>query len=75
MVGPSKRGFEAPMTGRQIADALIADEAPQATRKQATDLQAAILSARRKRNGGMVTRHLAELYGGGDMVLPFHDAS
>jgi hypothetical protein len=31
----------APMTARQIADALIADKAPQATRKQATDLQAA----------------------------------
>jgi hypothetical protein len=27
---------------------------PQATRKQAIDLQAAILSALRKRNGGMV---------------------
>jgi hypothetical protein len=42
------------MTARQIADALIADKAPQATRKQAIDLQAAILSALRKRNGGMV---------------------
>jgi hypothetical protein len=34
-----------PMTAREIADALIADKAPQATRKQATDLQAAILVA------------------------------
>jgi hypothetical protein len=42
------------MTARQIADALIADKAPQATRKQAIDLQAAILAALRKRNGGMV---------------------
>jgi hypothetical protein len=31
------------MTARQIADALIADKAPQATRQQAIDLQAAIL--------------------------------
>jgi hypothetical protein len=30
------------------------DKVPQATRKQAIDLQAAILSALRKRNGGMV---------------------
>jgi hypothetical protein len=48
------RRTEAPMTARQIAGALIADKAPQATRKQAIDLQAAILSALRKRNGGMV---------------------
>ena len=44
----------APMMARQIADALIADKVPQATRKQGIDLQAAILSALRKRNGGMV---------------------
>ena len=43
-----------PMTARQIADALIAGKAPQATRKQAIDLQAAILAALRKRNGGAV---------------------
>jgi hypothetical protein len=43
-----------PMTARQIADALIAGKAPQATRKQAIDLQAAILVALRKRNGGAV---------------------
>src|SRR6266576_614367 len=43
-----------PMTARQIADALIAGKAPQATRKQAIDLQAAILVALRKRNGATV---------------------
>ena len=44
-----------PMTAREIAEALIADKAPLATREQAIDLQVAILSALRKRNGGMVT--------------------
>jgi hypothetical protein len=44
-----------PMTARQIADALIAGKAPQAMRKEAIDLQAAILVALRKRNGGAVT--------------------
>jgi len=39
------------MTAREIADALVADKAPQATRKQAIDLQAAILAALRKRDG------------------------
>jgi hypothetical protein len=48
------RRAEAPMTAREIAQALIADRAPQATRKQAIDLQAAILAALRKRNGGAV---------------------
>jgi hypothetical protein len=43
-----------PMTSREIADALIADKAPEATRKQAKDLQAAILVAMRKRNGKTV---------------------
>jgi hypothetical protein len=43
-----------PMTAREIADALIADKAPQATRKQAKDLQAAILAGLRKRDGGAV---------------------
>jgi hypothetical protein len=43
-----------PMTARDIAQALLADKAPQATRKQALDLQAAILVALRKRNGGAV---------------------
>ena len=44
----------APMTAREIAEALIAGKAPQATRKQAIDLQAAILAALRKRNGATV---------------------
>jgi hypothetical protein len=48
------RRAPAPLTARQIADALVADKAPQATRKQAIDLQAAILAALRKRNGGSV---------------------
>ena len=39
------------MTAREIADALVADKAPQATREQAIDLQAAILAALRKRDG------------------------
>jgi hypothetical protein len=43
-----------PMTAREIAAALIADKVPQATRKQAIDLQAAILAALRKRKGGIV---------------------
>jgi hypothetical protein len=40
-----------PMTAREIAEALIAGKAAQATRKQAVDLQAAILVALRKRKG------------------------
>jgi hypothetical protein len=43
-----------PMSAREIAVALIAGKTPQATRKQALDLQAAILAALRKRNGAMV---------------------
>jgi hypothetical protein len=43
-----------PITARQIADALIEAKAPQATRKQAIDIQAAILAALRKRDGGTV---------------------
>src|SRR5712675_463084 len=43
-----------PMTAREIADVLVAGKAPEATRKQAVDLQAAILAALRKRNGGTV---------------------
>jgi hypothetical protein len=42
------------MTAREIADGLIAGKAPQATRKQAIDLQAAILAALRKRSGAAV---------------------
>ncbi|MDX6460963.1 MAG: hypothetical protein QOE55_4660 [Acidobacteriaceae bacterium] len=49
------RRARTPMTAREIADALIADKAPQATRKQAIDLQAAILAAPRKRDGQTVT--------------------
>jgi hypothetical protein len=48
------RRAEAPMTAREIAATLIAGKAPQATRKQAIDLQAAILVALRERNGGAV---------------------
>ena len=48
------RRAETPMTAREIAATLIAGKAPQATRKQAIDLQAAILAALRKRNGGTV---------------------
>jgi hypothetical protein len=48
------RRAAAPMTAREIADALIAGKTPQATRKQAVDLQAAILAALRKRNGKTV---------------------
>ena len=43
-----------PMTRREIAEALIAGKPPQATHKQAKDLQAAILAALRKRNGKTV---------------------
>jgi hypothetical protein len=45
---------EAPLTAREIAQALIADKATLATRKQAIDQPAGILSALRKRKGGMV---------------------
>jgi hypothetical protein len=48
------RRTQAPMTAREIADTLIGGKAPQATRKQAIDLQAAILAALRKRDGAMV---------------------
>jgi hypothetical protein len=48
------RRAQAPMTAREIAETLIADKAPQATRKQAIDLQAAILVALRKRKGAAV---------------------
>ena len=43
-----------PMTAREIAEALMADKTPQATPKQARDLQAAILAALRKRDGKTV---------------------
>jgi hypothetical protein len=47
-------GVELSVTAREIADALIARKAPQATRKQAIDLRAVILVALRKRNGATV---------------------
>jgi hypothetical protein len=43
-----------PMTTREIADALLIGKKPEATRKQAMVLQAAILAVLRKRNGGAV---------------------
>ena len=43
-----------PMTTREIADALLVGKKPEATRKQAMVLQAAILATLRKRNGGAV---------------------
>lgn len=43
-----------PMTARDITDALTAGKVPEPTRKQAATLQAAILAALRKRNGGIV---------------------
>ena len=49
-----RRRAAVPMTTREIADALVADKAPQATRKQAIDLQAAIVAALRKRDRTMV---------------------
>lgn len=48
------RRAQAPMTAREIADALIAGKAPQATCKQSMDLQAAILAALRQRDGATV---------------------
>ena len=43
-----------PMTAREITDAVLADKDPQPTRKQAMDVQAVILAALRKRDGGTV---------------------
>jgi hypothetical protein len=43
-----------PLTAREITDALIADRTPKPTREQARSLQAVILRALRKRNGGAV---------------------
>jgi hypothetical protein len=45
------RRSTAPMTAREIAEALIAGKAAPATRKQFVDLQAAVLAALRKRDG------------------------
>ena len=46
------RRAKASVMAREIADILIAGKAHQATRKQAIDLRALILSALRKRSGG-----------------------
>lgn len=43
-----------PMTAREITDAVLEGKTPEPTRKQAMDVQAAILAALRKRNGEMV---------------------
>jgi hypothetical protein len=48
------RRASAPMTAREIAEALIAGKAVPATRKQFIDLQAAVLAALRKRDRAMV---------------------
>ena len=48
------RKATAPMTAREIADALLAGKTPPATRKQVMDVQAAVLAALRKRNGESV---------------------
>jgi hypothetical protein len=45
------RRAEAPMTAREIADALIAGKSVPATKKQFIDLQAAVLTALRRRDG------------------------
>jgi len=46
------RRAEVAMTAREIADALVADKAPQATRKQAIDLQARSCPAEARRVDG-----------------------
>jgi hypothetical protein len=43
-----------PRTAREISETLIVGKAALATRKQFKDLQAAILAALRKRDGGAV---------------------
>jgi hypothetical protein len=48
------RRATAPMTAREIAEALIAAKDVPATRKQYLDLQAAVLAALRKRSGTAV---------------------
>jgi hypothetical protein len=48
------RRAQVPMTARENSEALIAGKDPEATRKQAIDLQAAILAALWKRDGAMV---------------------
>jgi hypothetical protein len=48
------RRATAPMTADDICKALLAGKRPEPTRKQENNLQAAILAALRKRNGGAV---------------------
>jgi hypothetical protein len=48
------RRAERPMTADDICKALLVGKSPAATRKQENNLQAAILAALRKRNGGTV---------------------
>lgn len=49
------RRAASPMTARQITDALLAGKTPAPTRKQAADVQAAVLASLRKANGKSVT--------------------
>jgi hypothetical protein len=51
------RRAQAPMTARQIADAMLAGKTPEATRDQVCTIQAAILAAPRKRAGTVVCRY------------------
>jgi hypothetical protein len=53
-----------PMTARQISDALLAGRKPEPTRKQAIDVQAAVLAVLRKRNGGRYLAKARPLGGG-----------
>lgn len=45
------RTAAAPMTAREITDALLIGKTPEATRKQVATVQAAVLAALRKRAG------------------------
>jgi hypothetical protein len=53
------RRSAAPITAREIAEALIAGKAVPAARKQFVDLQAAVLAALRKRDGATVASERA----------------
>jgi hypothetical protein len=48
------RRAQAPMTAREIAEAMLAGKTPAATRKQVATVQAAVLAALRKRSGQSV---------------------
>ena len=52
------RRATAPMTAREIADALIADKAPQATRKQAIDCSPPVIPAYSRRPRVLLPSHL-----------------